>query len=315
MLAARGPIRLFRILPLAIFIAAVGCGGGGGGGKAGPLDDPAVVGSYLVGWRDTTITDPDQGGKTIDVRIYYPAESPGGDGAPVADGGPFPAIVWGHETVLSMISFAHDGYTYLTEHLASWGIIVLCPDLDGNINATNDALDMAACLDHIEAEDIGLVSPFRGKVKETRLGAGGHGRGGEAAIRLHVTDSRVRAVPTVAASDPSLAMDCPSITMGGDRDIFVPFSDQDSIYLVAQRPRLLLEVLGADHSQFHDDAITIPSPLPGSPTISRGVQHDVSRTYLTAFLALHLLDQKGYRSYLFGPDTENDGRIVYRGEK
>jgi predicted dienelactone hydrolase len=264
---------------------------------------------------DDSFTDASQGGKTINVRIYYPGDDPGGSGAPVAAGGPFPVIVWGHETVLTFISFSHDGYSYLAEHLATWGVIVICPDLGGNNNAANDALDLVGCLDHIEAENTGLVSPFRGKVNIAELAAGGHGRGGEAAIRARAMDGRVKAIAAAAPSNPSLPIDIPSITLGAEEDIFCPFSDQDSIYQLASRPKLLLEVLGGDHSQFHDDAFTIPDPAPGAPQISRGVQHDITRTYITAFAACYLRNQGGYANYLFGPDTEDDGRIVYRGAR
>lgn len=110
----------------------------------------ALRGGYAVGTRDLTIDDE---ARPLNLTIWYPAQNPDNlpqqtdyrsgllryengralrDALPLADGAPYPVIFFSHGS---------SGYrfqsSFLTEHLASYGFIVIAPD-----HPTNTILDL-----------------------------------------------------------------------------------------------------------------------------------------------------------------------------
>jgi predicted dienelactone hydrolase len=188
--------------PLALIWLAA-CGGAEGEDLTAAVAALADVGPYGVGYSTFTatyaapVTNED---RTITVLAWYPAQAnPGGekplyllreaelatvDAPPVA--GPWPVAVLSH---------GHQGYpagmSYLSEHLASHGWLVLAPSHKGNTFADGDnrrtdiyylrALDVSAALDAAGA--LPASHPAHGLAGGARAIIG-HSFGGYTALML-----------------------------------------------------------------------------------------------------------------------------------
>lgn len=282
---------------------------------------PEVAGDHPVGFVDDRMRGAS--GDRVAVRIYYPAAS-AGQVAPVDPrGGRFAAVVWCHafKPFLFAAGVDHRRNAWIASWLASFGYVVICPDLapnnvywapfsdrdTGQSNAERDAADALAALDHLEALDADPTSALFGRVDTTRAALGGHSRGGDGALIAAAREvaargaaARVRAV--VALSPPSLdARDrgrplrfgdltaLPVLLMGGSEDRIAPFDQQRSILAGAGAGSAALELLGANHSQFKDTADRIKTD--GRAALSLADQHAAGRRYVTAWLNLHVRDE------------------------
>lgn len=111
-------------------------------------------GPYAVGVRDLVVAPVNEGERPIPITIWYPALNPGNqperttymlafknpnypdfaigggalrDAQPDTKGGPYPLVVYSHGlTLFRQIS------SFLTEHLASWGFVVIAGDHQDN---------------------------------------------------------------------------------------------------------------------------------------------------------------------------------------
>jgi predicted dienelactone hydrolase len=146
-------------LPALAILPSAGAQEGGGPPLVGLFPDSpkyAIHGPYWVGARDFVIgpdTDrplevtvwypaynldqvPEEITYTYDPLLYRPVSVSGhaiGDGAPAFESGPYPLVIASH---------GHDAnrffVTYLTEHLASYGFVVMAVNHTGN--ATGDTM-------------------------------------------------------------------------------------------------------------------------------------------------------------------------------
>ena len=118
----------------------------------------AQRGPYPVGTIDFIIPD-DDGDRPLPITVWYPALNPDGDteehtyrygllttegralstAAPNTDDGPYPLVIFSH---------GNSGFRlqslFLTEHLASWGFVVIAPD--HTTNTMMDSLQQATFL-------------------------------------------------------------------------------------------------------------------------------------------------------------------------
>ena len=185
-------------------------------------------GPHPVGVRTLDLPAPSGGGRVLPTDLWYPAatgvdawrsdaehpfarphravaDAPAGDGA-------FPLVVFSHGN-----SGTRRQSTFLTTHLASWGIAVVAPDHSGNTFAEMLAIasederirvhldarerrpdDALAALDAALAGDFGACALDAGRVAVC-----GHSFGGWTATKLPARDARIRAVCGLApASEP-----------------------------------------------------------------------------------------------------------------
>ncbi|PJF29318.1 MAG: hypothetical protein CUN52_09000 [Phototrophicales bacterium] len=171
----------------------------------------ALRGDYAVGTRDFVIEDAN---RPLTATIWYPAQNPDNlpqtteyrlnilryengralrDSLPFADGAPYPVILFSHGS---------GGYrfqsTFLTEHLASYGFIVLA--VDHPTNTIVDGLNREAFVRNIPAnfayrpqdmlrliafaEELNTDGDFAGLLDMNTLAVIGHSFGGYTALML-----------------------------------------------------------------------------------------------------------------------------------
>lgn len=183
-------------------------------------------GPFEVGVRTVALPDPRTAGRTLPTDLWYPAAPEGGgEAADHPFGQPHEARVAAPplDRTQPLVVFSHGNAglrrqsTFLTTHLASWGIAVVAPDHTGNTfpemarvrdEAHRIELHRAAreqrpadALTAIDAALSGELGPIA--LDPTRIAALGHSFGGWTATKLPALDPRIRAVCALApASEP-----------------------------------------------------------------------------------------------------------------
>lgn len=200
---------------------------------------------------------------TADVPAVY--EYSAGRDAGAATG-TFPVVLFSHGS--SGIRFQS---TFLTSHLASWGIIVASPDhwsrdlfhtLSAPVGDRNSSVtELLATLDLITAENVRSGSRLEGMVDAERVVAMGHSAGGGTILGASL-DDRVDGYISLASgalgmgSDPSTAPalpDKPSFFIAGALDgiISAEESTRPSFEAVPGPSRLWI-IDGVGHNGFDD---------------------------------------------------------------
>ena len=200
---------------------------------------------------------------TADVPAVY--EYPAGRDAGAASG-TFPVVLFSHGA--SGIRFQS---TFLTSHLASWGIIVAAPDhwsrdLFHTLSApvgdrSSSVTELLATLDLITAENVRPGSRIEGIVDAERVVAMGHSAGG-GTILAAALDDRIDGYISLASgalgmtSDPSTAPtlpDKPSFFIAGALDAIISAEESTRPSLEAvPGPSRLWIIDGVGHNGFDD---------------------------------------------------------------
>ena len=200
---------------------------------------------------------------TADVPAVY--EYPAGRDAGAATG-TFPVVLFSHGS--SGIRFQS---TFLTAHLASWGIIVAAPDhwsrdlfhtLSAPVGDRNSSVtELLATLDLITAENVRSGSRLEGMVDAERVVAMGHSAGGGTILGASL-DDRIDGYISLASgalgmgSDSSTAPalpDKPSFFIAGALDAIISAeeSTRPSFEAVPGPSRLWI-IDGVGHNGFDD---------------------------------------------------------------
>jgi len=200
---------------------------------------------------------------TADVPAVY--EYPAGRDAGAATG-TFPVVLFSHGS--SGIRFQS---TFLTAHLASWGIIVASPDhwsrdlfhtLSAPIGDRNSSVtELLETLDLVTAENVRPGSRLEGMVDAERVVAMGHSAGGGTILAASL-DDRIDGYISLASgalgmtSDPSTAPalpDKPSFFIAGALDAIISAeeSTRPSFEAVPGPSRLWI-IDGVGHNGFDD---------------------------------------------------------------
>ena len=261
--------------------------------------DFAARGPYAVGVMQATIASPlaadghADPARVLPTEIWYPAlagASPGEEavhplGLPHRARHRLEPIA----ALCPLVAFSHGNSglrqqsTFLTTHLASWGMLVEAPDHVGNTLAAMMALtddearksthrriraqrpfDLRAAITALVDHD--ALSSALPPIDTTRIGALGHSFGGWTALKLAALEDRVSAVCGLApvaepfvgrkAFDPGelpLPDSVRSLVLAARDDVLVDL--ETSIQPLAARlgPRSILEIIDrADHFHFCD---------------------------------------------------------------
>lgn len=249
----------------------------------------AARGPYGVGTRTMTLVDtsrptaangvyPGAPERTLVVDVWYPAPpAPQAQvlNAAVAGGGPFPLIVRAH----GFSGFRYDS-TYIVQHLASHGYVVVAPDFPLSTlgapggptiaDVGEQARDLSYLIDQFTAFNADSGSPFFGAIDTATIGAIGHSLGGAtvevATFHGTLRDPRIEA--TVALSPLACAFvdgfydaaNVPLMVEGGTVDMITPYtSNHLNPWAYVQAPKYLLELDGGTHLGFSDRLLFTPT--------------------------------------------------------
>lgn len=219
------------------------------GGAVGGLIDPTLGSIFAVGRSTYSRGTISPLGNTLNVRgnVFYSVAA-SGSGVPVSPsaggGGALPIVFIAHGNHDPALP-SFEGYHYLQETLAGFGIIsvsVDCNDTNGVSGDATNILERALLI--VEAIRVlrrlntaGSGSIFEGRVDLANVGLLGHSRGGEAifpAALLSAGEATIRAMltlaPTRRAVNPTAAVGVPLVPAappGVPLMVVLPAADDD----------------------------------------------------------------------------------------
>lgn len=311
----------------AVLIAAwalLGACGGGGGPR-----DPAAPGPYGVGMTTITFTRPSTTAgapRPLETVIWYPSDAAGGgepqiDASPATHGGPFPVVTFSHGD-----AGTPGEASYFTEHLASWGLVVVAPAHFGNrkqdcpcsVEAENDAFanrvpDIIFVLDSVLGLKDDPSQPIGKIIDPERIADTGYSFGGWTAVTA-APSGRFDAVVAMAPGAPTLLFDLagnirvPVLLFGAAKDDRVDDAGVRDLYktLPAGIARYYVDFPQAGHHAFRNECERLCD-------FPQERAHELVMRYATAFLEVHLVGDERYRGVLERADPpdallEHSGR-------
>jgi dienelactone hydrolase len=194
---------------------------------------------------------------TADVPATY--TSPARRDASV-DTGPFPVVLFSHGFTGMRVQS-----TFLTAHLASWGMIVASPDhpsrdmfnvLSGTASGdrADSVDDLLQTLDYLVTQNGDATSPFAGRVDAEQVVAVGHSAGGGTVLGA-AADDRIDGYVSMASGrlDGAAQPAKPSFYLAGANDVVVdPATRTYPAYQSAPSPSLYWQIDGVGHNGFDD---------------------------------------------------------------
>lgn len=233
--------------------------------------------SFAIGLRvlrlvDTTRTIELPSGntepRTLLTYVRYPAQGPSGGidvrNAPAAVGdGPFPLVVFGHGFDLTP-----GFYASMLQSWARAGYVVAAPafplenaDAPGGPDESdlaNQPRDMRFVISSVLAASGASSGPLAGSIDPRRIAVAGHSDGGDTALAVaydrYYRDPRVSAAIILSGAEmPGVGGftfppgSPPLLAIQGTADTVNPPSSTDAFFGVAQRPKYLLSLPGAEH--------------------------------------------------------------------
>jgi dienelactone hydrolase len=285
--------RIALIVAGAFATLAASCGSDGESrSPAEILSEATESGDFGVGMTTLDLVDtsrptaangdyPGADDRRLRTDVWYPA-APSGEqetrDAAVAEGGPYPLVVLSHG--LSALSSLYSSYG---QHLASQGYVVAAPNYPlSNAGAPGGPRliavleqpdDVSFVIDEMLAFNADEGSAFFGVIDPERIGATGHSLG---AMTTFMSVNGDDSDPRIKAALPFSTPGCffgedfvadesvPTLFVSGTHDLITPPVSADHPYDIANAPRYLVTVRGADHTRFADVDIPDTSVISGS---------------------------------------------------
>lgn len=268
---------------------------------------PHLPGPYGRGFTNVTYSDSVLADPVVSGRIYYPGS---GDGFNVSMvGGIYPIVVFGHG-----FNLAYDDYENLCFHLATWGYIVMSPNVQNGfaVDHAEFAREMASCLRYLQAEGGNPLSQFFGAVG-FKQGAFGHSMGGgatalvtgefpglDAAIGLAAAETNPSAIAALGSYSGAYM-----VISGTADNVADESGNQIPMYNAAMGEKVWVSLIGGAHCKF-TDGNTICDVVSSPGSISRSRQQELSNRYTTAFFNYYLKGDTNYRAFLCGDSIRLD---------
>jgi dienelactone hydrolase len=183
--------------------------------------------------------------------------------------GPFPLVVFGHGFAVTPALYAR-----LLQSWARAGYVVAAPlfplenaDAPGGpdeSDLTNQPTDMSFVISHMLAASSAGSGPFTGLVDSTHIAVTGQSDGGDTALAVAYDptyrDPRVSAAMILSGAEiPGVRGftfprgSPPLLATQGTADTVNPPSSTNAFFDIAQRPKYLLKLLGAEHLAPYSD--------------------------------------------------------------
>jgi predicted dienelactone hydrolase len=250
----------------------------------------AERGPHPVGVVEIEIHDPEDASRTLTTDVWYPARAGSDTDAPEAPH-PLNRPHRAHEGLapaagrFPLVAFSHGNSglrrqsTFLTTHLASWGVVVAANDHPGNtffemiqLRSEDERREVHFDARRNRPRDVGLVidALLAGgawpALAPERVGVLGHSFGGWTAAKMPARDPRVRAVCGLApASEPFVGRKAfepdelpfepplPVLLVAGVDDVLVDLETSvQPLFARMSEPRALVTVDASDHFHFCD---------------------------------------------------------------
>jgi dienelactone hydrolase len=252
----------------------------GAGGNQGSSRRVAGPGVYAVGLRVLQLTDPSRSitlpdgasePRPLVTEVFYPAlAAPGSspasvteNAAPATADGPFPLVVFGHGFAVTPKLYAQ-----LLQAWARAGYVVAAPvfplenaEAPGGPDESdlvNQPADMSFVISRMLALSRAASGPLAGLIAPSEIAVTGQSDGGDTALAVAYDapyrDPRVDAAIILSGAEiPALGSFTfpqggpPLLATQGSADTVNPPSATEAYFSAAQRPKFLLDLIGAEH--------------------------------------------------------------------
>ncbi|MCS6904670.1 MAG: dienelactone hydrolase family protein [Bacteroidia bacterium] len=275
-----------------------------------------VSGPFRVGEKEFSFTDATlpSGNQRITGRIFFPAHAANTN---ELANDTFPVVAFGHGFNISYLS-----YRNIYRHLASWGYVVISPDVQNGINVNHRifAQQLAACIKYLKKEGQTAGSFYFQKIASTSACMGHSMGGGSSFLVASVFDSVTALVGLAPAETNPSAVEVlksnsvPILIISGSSDNTTPESQhQAPMYSASPASKLWISLRGGAHCKFTDGP-TICDLVSSPGTISREEQLTLTRKYITPFLGYYLKNISDAKTYICGDSILADsasGRLQF----
>lgn len=264
------------------------------GETASQVPTPDEFDPHTIGWIDTSI--PKTGGGMLLVSVYYPSIITGEGADPNTTDAPYPTLLFspGFQSTI-------DNYRIFAFRIASWGFVSAIVGSEPGSWDIQRATDLNDTLNWLDEQNDNSSFKLGQMIDESKFGVSGHSLGGEAALIVSLSDSRLKVVVpiapfivpsmTVISPESATAINIPVLILAGSADIISPPSTTAyPFYENGNPPKFCVTIIGSDHI-----LVTFTCPK-----------------YVISFLKFYLYEDQEYAKYLYGWAAQQevlDGKI------
>ncbi len=325
-----GPQVLFGRLPLVDGYRYWGQPDTGGNtARLAGVDDAGPFAVESAAFPPPVTTGALEAGDTI---VWYP-----GAGGTLAEGGPFPPVVFAHAAQFGAADYESWGRT-----IASWGFVVAILDhIDPAPGPDPQKPDgqphlrtILGAVDWLAGENANTSSRFFGQLRVNDFGLVGHSVGGGAAIVAAArssTGGRVKAAvglgpqPLFIQSglfspyvpyppDATSGAWPPTLVLTGTRDALAdPSACRERYFDPAPKPRAYVQIAGHCSASYADRVPALAaagSDYDAATCDEPAVQQRVARTYVIPWLLAHLRGDERVLDYVNGAYASEQENVV-----
>jgi hypothetical protein len=240
------------------------------------VSPPVGFGSYSVGWTDLNI--PETGNETLPIAIYYPSVVAGEGSNPNMTDSPYPTMLFipGYSTTI-------DSYRNFASFVASWGFVFTLVGSDPDALDSERAADTINTLNWLDTQNDNSSFKLTQTMNESAFGVAGHSLGGEAAIEVARSDSRLRVLiliaPFTVSPGGTAYINVPLLILVGSADtITPPIYMAYPLYQNGKNPKFCITMVNDSH-------LSIIFSCP---------------EYIVSFLKFYLYEDWDYATFLYG---------------
>jgi dienelactone hydrolase len=279
---------------------------------AAQVPSTGATGTFPVGERDLSFTDNSLQTPSVSAHAWYPGTSAGNNVAVAA--GTFPTIAFGHGFNMGYLD-----YTQICSHLASWGYVVISPDVQNGFSVSHleFAKQLAACLNYFQIQGADNQSDFFQHV-DAMTGVCGHSMGGGASCLVPGVYPDIDAVSGFAPAETNPSAITALGTYAGPYQVISGSSDntapettnQTPMYNAATGTKQWVSITGGAHCKF-SDGTTICDLVSSAGSVTRPFQIYLTKKYVTAFFNHTLKGDADAMPFLCGDSLLADQQRSY----